>query len=620
MSFAWPHLLWLLAVPVVLSAWDGARRRRATRETAAKILTGEAGARTLSFAPGASRAARPRVWLWFGLALGIVALARPQWGRVEEPVFDQSREILLAVDLSRSMLAQDVKPSRLERAKLLIQSLLERLKGERVGLLVFSGTGFLQSPLSADYEVLREFLPALGPDYLPEGGTNYTALLDAAVNAFSATNSADRFLIILSDGEANDDTWQPLVQKLKEKNVRVIGLGIGTDAGAMIPDGEGAFVKDERGAVVLSRLEKGTLQQLAQATGGAYTDASAWVNLGDLLNQTVEAGRKGQFVEKSNVRLIERFQWPLVPAVLCFLLSFWREFPVRPRPRDLRLASAAPRAATTAAAALAFLCCFVSPRARAGATAEPTLSNLGPMVARLSASATPPSARDWSEFANETLRWGQRLQAGQQPVPAGPVQDALAATELGEKLDSKLADWPKLRRDLETLLEKPEPPPQQPQPQQNQQQNKDEQQKEKDQKDSSQNSSGQPPPDQQKQQQQQQRDQPDAKNNDSSSSPDQQNQSAPEQNPPEKKSGQSAFGDMQKDQPQPPPPQPSGDTQTVGGAREKKNEAGQPADPALALPLQKLDQLRAQDSPARLQKLMEGDASTRPAPTNGKNW
>ncbi|QYM77867.1 VWA domain-containing protein [Horticoccus luteus] len=342
MSFAWPHLLWLLALPVLLSAWDGARRLT-QRAAPRKILTAEAGRHSLSFDPRAATAHRPRLWLWFGLAFAIIAVARPQWGRIDEPVFDQSREILLAVDLSRSMLAQDVKPSRLARAKLLIQSLLERLKGERVGLIVFSGTAFLQSPLSSDYEVLREFLPSLGPDFLPEGGTNYRELLDTATSAFGSGTSADRFLIILSDGEATDDNWKSAAQALKEKHVRVIGLGVGTEAGAMIPDGSGGFVKDERGAVVLSRLGKSTLEQLARETGGAYADASSWVNLGDLLNQTVEAGRKGKFVEKSNVRLVERFQWALLPAFVFFLLSFWREFPVRPRPRDLRLnAPAAP--------------------------------------------------------------------------------------------------------------------------------------------------------------------------------------------------------------------------------------------------------------------------------------
>ena len=154
-------------------------------------------------------------------------------------MFDQSREIVIAVDLSRSMLTPDVKPSRLERSKLLVQSLLDHLKGERVGLIVFSGTAFLQSPVSADYEILREFLPALGPNFLPEGGTNYHQLLDTALEAFEGGSAADRYLIILSDGEATDDDWRERIPELQKRGIRVIGLGVGTSAGGMIPDGSG---------------------------------------------------------------------------------------------------------------------------------------------------------------------------------------------------------------------------------------------------------------------------------------------------------------------------------------------------------------------------------------------
>ncbi|MCC7196536.1 MAG: VWA domain-containing protein, partial [Gemmatimonadaceae bacterium] len=170
-------MLWLLAAPLALIAWELRHRRRIEAVTRPKILRAEAGPNSLQVvdagrAAGAAAGFHPRFWLCAGLFLAVVALARPQWGRLEEPVFDQAREILLAIDLSRSMLTPDVKPSRLARTKLLIQSLLEKLSGERVGLVVFSGTSFLQAPLSADYEILREFLPALGPDFLPEGGTN----------------------------------------------------------------------------------------------------------------------------------------------------------------------------------------------------------------------------------------------------------------------------------------------------------------------------------------------------------------------------------------------------------------------------------------------------------------
>ncbi len=99
----------------------------------------------------------------------------------------------------------------------------------------------------------------------------------------------------------------------------------------------GGFMKDERGAVVLATLESETLRELAKDTGGAYRDAGEWVDLGDLLKSTVEAGRKGHFVETRTVRQIERFQWALAPALLCLILSFWREFPVRPKPREMKL-------------------------------------------------------------------------------------------------------------------------------------------------------------------------------------------------------------------------------------------------------------------------------------------
>jgi len=274
MSFAWPHLLWLLFAPGALLLWEFRRRRNGAAAVHPKILRAEAGARSLELAAPsvqpAARRSRPRGWLCVGLALVIAALARPQWGRLEEPVFDQSREILLALDLSRSMLAPDVKPTRLDRAKLLITSLLEKLSGERVGLVVFAGTAFLQSPLSADYEILREFLPALNPEFLPQGGTNYTALLNASVEAFGGTAAADRFLIVLSDGEATDEGWRDRLDELKKKGIRVIGLGVGTAAGAMIPDNAGGLVKDARGAVVMSKLESATLEELARATTGGW--------------------------------------------------------------------------------------------------------------------------------------------------------------------------------------------------------------------------------------------------------------------------------------------------------------------------------------------------------------
>ncbi len=645
MTFAWPQLFWLLVAPAALLAWDLTHRRRVAGIAHPKILQAEAGARSLTLssfgrATGPARQAAPRYWLCLGLACAVAALARPQWGRLEEPVFDQSREILIAVDLSRSMLVADVRPSRLERAKLLVQSMLEKLAGERVGLVVFAGTAFLQSPLSADYEILREFLPALGPEFLPEGGSNYRPLLDTAIEAFSSSGSADRFLIIMSDGEATDDDWKPRVEELKKKGIRVIGLGIGTTAGAMIPDGAGGFVKDGRGAVVLSKLESGTLQELARSTGGTYRDASTWLDLAGLVQETIAAGRKGKFVEKNTIRLVERFQWPLALALWCLLVSFYYEFPIRPRVRELKTGNRKPETGDrkpetgkigTAAVALVvvlsgfrfpasakataggpvsgFAAASLDPKhAKALATPTPTPatttppepSALGKIVGRISA-APKRSARDWAELGRETVSWGTRLKSEQHPVPEGPVRDALDAVALGVKLDPKTTDWAKMRRELEELLQKPDEPEKKPedkdqQPQDKDKQNQDQKQDPSESKDPQ--KSGQP------------QDQKDGQPKQDSA------QDQPSKQQEKKPPGESAFGDMKQKQ-EPPPPPPT-DTQKVGGTPEKEDAPREQADPALALPLQKLDQLRNQDSPAHLFQLMEGERKQTKKP--GKDW
>jgi len=580
MIFYWPHLLWLLAPVALLAVLDAIRR--GTGESARhwpKILRAWAGARHAAVDDG-HHTTRGRLLLWLGLAFGVVALARPQWGRVEEPVFDQSREIVIALDLSRSMLAPDVRPSRLERARLLIQGLLDGLHGERVGLVVFAGTAFLQVPMSADYEVLNEFLPSLNPAFMPVGGTDYEAMLHAVLDAFSAGGTADRYLIVLSDGESQTDTWRDLVGDLRKKNIRVIGLGVGTAQGAFIPDESGSYVKDERGAVVLSKLNSATLQELATATNGVYTDASAWVDLGALLKQTVEAGHRGEFKERIQVRQLERFQWALAPALLCLLLSLWREFPVRPRARSLPLAAdTGKRTPETGkqliTAAIIVLLSLSGLRYPVSAmAAEDTSAYAAPLsnlVERLS-SQPELAASDYATLAQETITWGQRLQGAQQAVTPGPVNDALAGIDAGEKLATKAADWSRLRNDLEELLKKPpEPPPQQQQqPKQNQQQKEQQQQ----QQNSSNSQQPQPPEEQQAQN-------PESKN----------------QKPPEQAN--------------------TGGTQKIGGQPQQPKEIK--SDPSLALPIQKLDQLRNQDSPAQLFQMLDS-RNYKPSPKKGRDW
>ena len=636
MTFHWPHAFWLLLIPLALLVRD-LRRRRITPAAHPKIQQAEVRNWSLvighwSFQRRGS--VRTRWFLYLALAAATAALARPQWGRLDEPVFDQAREIIIALDLSRSMLADDVKPNRLERARLLITSLLERLKGERVGLVVFSGTAFLQSPLSSDYEILREFLPVLDPGYLPEGGTNYDALIETTVTAFGSSGSADRFLIVLSDGEAQSDSWQKHVADLKTKGIRVLGLGIGTGTGAMIPDGDGAFIKDERGAVVLSRLNGTTLRALAEQTGGVYTDASSWVDLSALIESTVEQGRTGEFKETSRIRLAERFQWPLAAALAFAFLSFWRESPVRPKPRPLPLTSPLKTAA--------FTLCLLHWSLVIGHwsfAAEPSATDapLTTLIGRL-ASRDHPSASDYAELARATVTYGQRTQSSGEKVPEGPVRDALAAVTAGEALDPKAADWPALREQLNALLpKKEEPPPEKDQSKPDEKkpdQNKGEKSDDKSEDKSGQkgDSSDQPKPEDDKSDSGKPEDPQSSGGDNQTSNSSQDGQPPGSEKKPGSNPGQSAFGDMKDD---PAKPDPKSDPsrgseeprepEPAPAPSDMQQAGGTPVDPArldpsLAIPLQKLDQVKQGDSPARLFQLLQEPGPAQPPASKGKDW
>lgn len=619
MTFAWPVLLWLTAVPLLLLAAGllGARRAAAT---AAKdsILRGSAGAGQVTLgkatAPAPRRRTRPLLCL--ACAAALLALARPQWGVIDEPVFTSSREILLGLDLSRSMLGTDIKPSRLDRSRLLVQSLLDRLAGERVGLVLFSGTAFLQCPLSTDYEILRDMLPSLGPDYLPEGGTAYDALLATSLEAFGKAKNTDRFLIVLSDGEALDEGWKERLKELKERNIRVIALGVGTLTGSMIPDGQGAFVKDERGAVVLSRLEPLTLETLARETGGAYRNAGSWLDLSSLLRETIEAGRAQETVERQQVRKVERFQWPLALALALALLSLAHEFPGRIRPRAMKLAGTATKAATRVAPVLLALCMLGQGQLGAqGSTQPPSVNPTMPTTAAKQEKEPEPriigtvrelaprgslDAMDCKRIANDTLSWGRDLRQKKQTFPQGPVQDALQAVRIGEKADPAETDWKRLRAELEELLVDPKDEKQD-QKQENQDQqgqdNKDKQQEPQ--------SGEQKKPDQQQDNSKQEEPKPQEQKEPAEKAKPEQ-ESKPPENP-------KAFGEMPPKQE--PPQAQQEEMQQVGGQQEKRpaNE-----DPSMVVPLEKLEKLKKQDNPGRLFELMKDEK--KPQPDNKKNW
>lgn len=256
----------------------------------------------------------------------IIALARPQWGYQIEKVKQQGLDIILAVDVSKSMLTQDVKPNRLERTKLAIKDLLKNINGDRLGLMPFAGEAFLICPLTVDYAGFSMSLDDLNVDTIPLGGTNLAKVIEEALKTFGQEQLKYKALVILTDGEEQQGNALAAAKRAKEIGVRIFTIGIGTKEGDLIQapqaDGTMGFLKDTQGNFVKSHLDEELLQKIAYETSGAYVRSSgAQFGLDYLYNHELSKWAKHSFEEKSEKRFYERFQWPLAVAILLLVLS-----------------------------------------------------------------------------------------------------------------------------------------------------------------------------------------------------------------------------------------------------------------------------------------------------------
>ncbi|PSQ69974.1 MAG: aerotolerance regulator BatB [Bacteroidetes bacterium QH_2_64_26] len=276
-----------------------------------------------------------------GLLLATVALMGPRWGTEVRTVERRGVDLVVALDVSNSMRVQDVPPSRLRRAKSELRSLVDNLTGDRVGLVLFAGEGFVQAPLTTDYGAFRLFLDAAGPDQLSRPGTNLSAAVDAAMQAFGASRPASdsaapgeprpRALLIVSDGEHHEGDLQAARQKADEAGVTLLTAGVGTEEGGRIPIYERGrrvgFKRDRDGNVVQSRLNESVLTRLAQS--GAYFRVGATTSaLSDVPAALREIGTSTYDAERfADYR--EMYQWPLAAALV--LLFVEGLIPVRQR-------------------------------------------------------------------------------------------------------------------------------------------------------------------------------------------------------------------------------------------------------------------------------------------------
>lgn len=217
---------------------------------------------------------RRRTALWtLSIVFLIIAWANPQWGTKREAVKSKGIDVFIAMDLSQSMLAEDLAPNRLERAKRFAGELALRLRGNKIGLILFAGSAYLQVPLTMDYTAVALFLKSASPSMIPDQGTVISEAIRLASRSFPQTNTGSKALIIISDGENHEEEALRELRNNRSKNIIVFTIGAGTTEGGFIPvdlGGQQDFKRDESGAPVQSKLDEKMLQQLAQTGKGAY--------------------------------------------------------------------------------------------------------------------------------------------------------------------------------------------------------------------------------------------------------------------------------------------------------------------------------------------------------------
>ena len=263
------YLLLLLLVPVILIAHAvklRLRRKRVERFGDAALVE--------ELMPSYSPA---KGWVGTVLfALGffffVIGLARPQIGAKLREHEAKGAEIMICLDVSNSMLAEDYSPNRLERAKLAISRIVDRLQDDRIGLIVFAGSSFVQLPITTDYVSAKMFLNSIDTGSVPVQGTAIGDAVLTAARSFSAQSEKSRAIIVITDGENHEDDPVDAVRQVAEMGIKVYTIGVGSLRGQPIPK-DGELMKDREGNIVVSRLDEGTLQQMADAGGGAYVHA-----------------------------------------------------------------------------------------------------------------------------------------------------------------------------------------------------------------------------------------------------------------------------------------------------------------------------------------------------------
>ena len=309
--------LWLVLPMALLLAHAHARRRRAAARFADPSMTARISPRLKGAYPWVRG-----VMVLLAFACLTVAAARPRWGSYFEAATRRGADVMILLDVSKSMLSQDVAPSRLDRAKADIRDLLRKVGGDRVGLIAFAGKPVVVCPLTTDRGFFRMILDQVGPDSAPRGGTAIGDAIREALRSMEERRDRDRAILLITDGEDHDSFPKEAAATAAEKNVRIFAVGLGDPVeGARVPTDQGAYMKHE-GQIVWSKMDERLLQEIALQTGGAYVPAKTTVyDLGEVYQEKLAVLARGELETEKRKRYRDRFQWFVLPAILLFLIE-----------------------------------------------------------------------------------------------------------------------------------------------------------------------------------------------------------------------------------------------------------------------------------------------------------
>jgi Ca-activated chloride channel family protein len=325
MHFANPDMFYaVVLIPLLILVFVIAERKRAA------LVATFIDPRKKAMAMGASFERRLvyLVLLILGLSFLIVSAARPQWGSKLENMRARGIDILVAIDVSESMRATDVSPSRMAKARQTVEKFLGMLSGDRVGLIAFAGSAYTYCPLTVDYSAVRLFLDSMEPGIIADGGTNFPAVIEEAIDTFERAESpAKRVLVIFSDGENHEGDPLPAVMKAVDENIQIFTVGIGNSsaAGERIPvesNDNQSFKLDDQGNLVITKLDEVTLQEVAQAGGGDYYRTSDAGLEMVRIYQTLEEKEETEFASRMQRQREDRYQLFLLAAFLLLTAAY----------------------------------------------------------------------------------------------------------------------------------------------------------------------------------------------------------------------------------------------------------------------------------------------------------